>query len=703
MSPMISTILLLAGLILAPIIGGGLGELARGVLQILIAAAVASRVLSRGAKDASWSRTPRWWFLLAFAGLAVISAAFSRAIYFSLSHLLFLSACIGAFILCATLCRDKRIAAAAVWAVVLSALFVSGVAVRGYILNAGGGIGFWRELTSSGDHARLFGPFVNPNFFAGYLVIVMPVTLALFLTTRRALVAVLPAAAFAFELMALMLTGAKFGVVAAAAALALFLLLNAVARTLDGFRLRRLLIIAAVAIPLLVPFSMPVKSRVEQAQVGGAQVHSTAFRIYTWKATLNMIAAQPVFGVGPGVYGITYPQYTIAGPTKFAHNSYLHIAAEMGIPALIALVLFLLTIAWRSLGWIRSRPADDVAPEAASESITWADFVPSDGWRIIGCGIFAALVGSSIRSLVDSDWYVTGIALPFWGLAGVLCALAHTESSTTAPGKIMRPVLLAMCGVVIVLSGCFGIGYHWASRAAEESREGRSASVVDLYARAAAVSPLNPEYHRQLGIWLGLGQGEFERAREEIGRSINLARNTSEGGWKAKGMLAIAERDWQTAVSSLETALKFNPNSTDTLNLFASAHLGAGDVDGYEATLRRLLEVEKSPYERIKGTPELIDTTYASAHAYFGNKAMQRKDYESAVVEFETAVDRLERWRKSGAMREIQELMGMSNEAEDQRRLDLLRECYKGLVDAYYALGREADVDEALDKLRKVD
>jgi tetratricopeptide (TPR) repeat protein len=167
-------------------------------------------------------------------------------------------------------------------------------------------------------------------------------------------------------------------------------------------------------------------------------------------------------------------------------------------------------------------------------------------------------------------------------------------------------------------------------------------------------------------------------------------------------MLESARNEWPRAIADLKAAVRYNPNSSDTLNLLASAYESSGDTKQYEATLRRLIEVEQSLYEQIKGTPELVDTTYASAHAYFGRKYMNTKQYALAAKKFQAAIDRLEMWRKSGEMRKLQTMMGMSNEAEDERRLGLLKECYVGLADAYTDMGRKADAEAALEQMRKV-
>lgn len=725
MADVIGAALLLSALALAPFVGGGFGELAGGVLQILVFGGIGLRLASTspspplakggkggvlGRKDSGgWARVPGMWFVAAFAVLMVASTFTTHSIYFSLNQLLFAFACLGAFVLAAAVCRDKRIAAAAVWALLASAMLVSVLGIREYALSAGGGPDFWKAILSPGEHARLFGTFVNPNFLAGFLVIAIPVTLGAYLVTRKPLLVVFAGLGFTTDVLALMLTGAKFGILAAVASLGIFFLLAIFTRSLRRAKFARLLVICAVVIPLMALFSPVVTSRIHAAEAGGSQVHSTEFRIYTWRATLDMIENQPWLGVGPGNYAITYPRYTIAGPTKLAHSSYLQTAAECGVPALAALLLLLGAIAHRSLVGIASgsvRPADhprEAGDEQVSESITWADLVPFSGWRLVNCALFAGLFGSAIRSLIDSDWYVLGVSLPFWIVAGVLVAQSGaSESRNRALSPVFRWAFTAVCGVAILLSVSFGAGDYWASQARVAAEGNSSEEAADLYWRAADVSPLDPEYHRMLGIWLGLGEGDNDYALEQIRTSIRLAPNTSEGGWFARALLEGHARDWPAAISSLKTARKFSPNSTQTLYRLAQAYQAAGDKRGRESVFGRLIDIEDSPYEQIKGTPEIVDTTYAVARAHFGAKAVQQKRYSSAIGQYQIAIDRLDRWRESGDMRKVQKLMGMVSDEDERANLELLRECYKGLAAAYIGLDDPRDAADALAKAAKV-
>ena len=690
----------LAALILAPVIGGGFGELTNAILQILVFGGIAAYLLFPGRDGGTWARAPGLVPLAVLALVFVVSVIFSESVYVSLRQLLFLSACLGGYVLAASLCRDSRIAAAAVWGVVLSALIICVLGIRHYAISTGGGAEFWQSLLSTGEHMRLFGPFINPGYFAGYLVIALPITLGVYLVTRRAALVTLAGAGFVVEALALMLTGTKFGIVSAVAALFVFFVLAIGTKSLRRSRFVRLVVIAVVVLPLLLVFLGPVRTRIVAAESGGTQVHSTVFRYYTWLATANMITDNAWIGVGPGVYSIAYPRYTIAGPTKHAHQSYLQLAAESGVLALGAFVVVLLAIAYRSLAsfvtW--SDVGAGQAPKTAEKTwasvaeAAWKDLVPFSAWRVVTCSLFGALVGSVMRNLVDSDWYVMGIALPFWILAGVLVAQSGAARQTVALGRRTRIALASVCAVLMLLSLSFGLG----DLIAPDDIEWRgytAGKIAGHYALASTLSPLNPKYHRELGK--RLAAVDPERAAKELDTAIRLAPTAGENYYVRGLVAARVTRNLRAAIGDFEKVLELNPNSTQARFDLARAYQAAGDEKGADSALQRLLAMEDSPYERIRGAPEVVDTSYAYAHAYFGRKHLSKKNYRLAMLDFTAATHRLELWRSYGQVLEAQRLAGKLSKEEERQTLELLRECYLGLSAAYEGMNDAAGARRA--------
>lgn len=68
---------------------------------------------------------------------------------------------------------------------------------------------------------------------------------------------------------------------------------------------------------------------------------SSLGRINIWKGAIRMIAANPLLGVGYGQFPLLINHYqpSLGGAQKDAHNTYLLIAAEMGIPTLVVFMM----------------------------------------------------------------------------------------------------------------------------------------------------------------------------------------------------------------------------------------------------------------------------------------------------------------------------------------------------------------------------
>lgn len=75
---------------------------------------------------------------------------------------------------------------------------------------------------------------------------------------------------------------------------------------------------------------------------------SSQVRLYVWQAGMKMIQDYPL-GVGYGVFPFYLHLYSDVIRFRAAHNSYLLLAAELGIPALIVFLVFLGLILFESL------------------------------------------------------------------------------------------------------------------------------------------------------------------------------------------------------------------------------------------------------------------------------------------------------------------------------------------------------------------
>jgi len=265
----------------------------------------------------------------------------------------------------------------------------------------------------SGQSARATGPISDPNDFAFFLVAAVPLAAALFAESKRswwlvcAGVLVVGTAA----------TASRGGLVALAAVAAWSLLSGTV-------KIRYAVVCVAVlgaALALVVALNPAVvQDTLHQKQYVAA--HNNEDRLLRWSAALAMMSDHPVLGEGPAGFTLHYPEYLRAGylhgydsdavPSAVAHEMYLEVGSELGLPAMLLFVM-LITTAVSVAGGARRRPGRGSRSVAAR------------GAAIQG-GLLAAVTGA----LFLTEQYF----LPIWLLMAMAFALPRSEERL--PGEV---------------------------------------------------------------------------------------------------------------------------------------------------------------------------------------------------------------------------------------------------------------------------
>lgn len=126
----------------------------------------------------------------------------------------------------------------------------------------------------------------------------------------------------------------------------------------------------ALIVFLLLPISIlaPVSPLHRFLNPVASDANSEQFHEQAWLAGLKMIKTHPLFGVGLGNFKTVMPQYAPPGTDidSMAHNMFIEVAAELGIPAFL---LFVGIFYSGYRGLIRVRKAasvPDVVRDAAS-------------------------------------------------------------------------------------------------------------------------------------------------------------------------------------------------------------------------------------------------------------------------------------------------------------------------------------------------
>ena len=164
------------------------------------------------------------------------------------------------------------------------------------------------------------------------------------------------------------------------------------------------------------------------SETGSEDAHQAA-----WRAGYRMIRAHPLRGIGLGLFKPYMPMYSDPGEkvVSLAHNMFIEVAAEMGVPALSVFILFLASCFF-GLGHIRKLPSTPAMVKGAAGAMRAGVL----GFSVAGC-------------FVSAEYQKT-----MWmGLAMVPCLMLlsscksreveHSQDDTLGLGAKVQPVNIA--------------------------------------------------------------------------------------------------------------------------------------------------------------------------------------------------------------------------------------------------------------------
>lgn len=545
-----------------------------------------------------------------------------------------------------------------------------------YLLNALGGVVNW----------RVFASFFNPNLLAGYLAMTVPLTMGVLLLVgrelpepRRRVYAALLTVGLWLQLSALTLTASRLGILSALGAVAVLLWLASAWKLLSrGFLLR----LGVVGLLWLLVFwlSTPATQRLTP-QAAAQDVHSGAFRVETWKGSVRAALANPLFGVGTGAFEWGYPRYAEVGYTRSAHNTYLELAAESGLPALLCVI----ALAW---GWLSRAAQRELPPDPNRPVPRTMD------WRPVRAGVLAAVTGAALHNAVDSDLQAFANLLTLSALLGLGLAIA-VDGVFTLP---LRPLERRGTALVVALTlatalASFGLGEWFANQGRYETLVSHVPQATELYSMARRFDSTNPDYLMDAGeLYYALGRRET--AFELMHRAVKL--KPSPRHLYRLGLYYERDGDVEQARSFYQAALERDPHSLPAL--LKLARLAQPDPDALRLTdearqyYERVIEIQNSPYGRIRAIPEIVETAYGFAHLALarhyralGDTARATRHYEQALLVFRNYREVTYPFHLAGRA------LGMYNPERERQILSAHLQTLQDLATLYEAQGRTQD------------
>jgi O-antigen ligase len=259
-----------------------------------------------------------------------------------------------------------------------------------------------KSLVVSED-TRVSADLADPNHFAGILVLVCLLVIAVGIGYRQVWAGI-PTALASLVLCAVLLAtlsrSAWLGLLAGV--VLLFCLL-------PERRPQIAAIAGFVTVVLLVAgLAGPVAARLAPHPTGPWEMLASRWRV--WTAALAMIADHPIFGVGLDKFGAYYPYYSVRpAVVEHAHNLFLNIFAERGIFGLLSftnvVVAYFLTVG-------------NVLRRANTGPL-----------RAFSVGLIASFGGYLVHSLFETSYLDSRVLFLVWILIGLAAALPNVTSS----------------------------------------------------------------------------------------------------------------------------------------------------------------------------------------------------------------------------------------------------------------------------------
>ncbi|HVB78662.1 MAG TPA: O-antigen ligase family protein [Candidatus Binataceae bacterium] len=289
---------------------------------------------------------------------------------------------------------------------------------------------------------RATGPFVNPDHFANYLAMVLPLALVAALLridlVPRAWAGTLRMASMAIAfvmLCAIVLSLSRGGWISTALSVGVLVAMffaqperrrAAFARHTDT-RTLRWVALAATGLFIFALMLIGPQGR-NLTDVRLAETVSTGLSLsergMLYRRTLAMIRDFPLFGVGMGAWGELFTRYVSPPWSQFfyyreAHNDYLQFAAESGLIALLA------------LGWLFWRLLRRIgAAMRAGDPRKWP----------LLAAVVAAVVATALHELIDFNLHVPANAALLAVLLGLALRLATPAPAADEDEPGWRPV-----------------------------------------------------------------------------------------------------------------------------------------------------------------------------------------------------------------------------------------------------------------------
>jgi tetratricopeptide (TPR) repeat protein/O-antigen ligase len=410
---------------------------------------------------------------------------------------------------------------------------------------------FWLfPLTHRG---RPFGPYVNVNHFAGYISMLIPLSIGyLFSLKGKYGLSFKP-----FLILAiLVMFAALFSSVCRAGIVSLLLSL-----VFMGFLLVRL---KSAKIEKQLPFVFVILMLIGLAWFGSGRIvekfshlndPSWQARLWVWRGTIEIIKDFPLLGTGLGTFVHIFPKYRLPQTKLFfsyAHNDFLELLSEGGVLGFAFISILFFFFLRKTVRLLFSR---------------------RDTWAInLTVGGLSSFLAISIFSFSDFNLHIPANTVLLCVIIGLITTVVNLrpklgEGATLFHKRIlylnpkMRIVLYPLGIVIFATLFIFITKPYLAERNFELSLKVESSKEkIEYLKRSIWIQPHDARYHYSLAQVYGEKEGEWTLALNHFRQAVSLNPNSAQYYEGLAWAYANLDREEET-IKYLRKAIDLEPNN----------------------------------------------------------------------------------------------------------------------------------------------
>mgnify|MGYP001617628467 CR=1 FL=1 len=285
--------------------------------------------------------------------------------------------------------------------------------------------------------------FTNQNFLAGFLIIVLPLSIAFAFMSHQKLHRIIFLLSIALIFISILFTKTRGAWVSMALGTAFFFY---IARHDIKIRKKGMvlaLLLFAVFTITIVRLNEGERSSLAERfkSIFNLEESSNKHRILMWRSSLDMIKDSPWIGIGIGTFEMNYPAYqgpylrlkgysNYTGSTIHAHNEYIETAAEMGILGIGSLIWFIIAIFKYGFRLLGNRGKEE---------------------RLLIVALLSGIATTLFYGLFSFPFHMPTTSMLFWFFIGILGSMAPqlSQDSTSQPPQYL-PLWTIRIGIVII-------------------------------------------------------------------------------------------------------------------------------------------------------------------------------------------------------------------------------------------------------------